>query len=327
MSAIKPPGKVKVARDIMASRLTVVHPETDVAAAIRLLVRNNISGMPVVDSDGQYVGVFAEKSCLKALLQTAATLSENGLPPSCARDFMVTDLYRLKPEADVFDAIGCLLRRRVSGAPVVDPDDAWLGVFSEKNCMTVLIEGAYDGLPSAEVRAFMNSDPGRIIDPETDLLTIARMFVDTSYRRLEVVCEGRLCGQISRRDVLRNSRLLAAVIRDVVALGGESAAPSGDTKRAAEAADRLSSSQVSRFMDTQAQTISEDTDLLSIAQIFLTTPYRRLPVITNGRAVGQVSRRDVLSAVYQMIQPVSDRRRSLLYLSAVVGEGQPTAFD
>lgn len=326
MSTIKPPGNIKVARDLMTTRLTKVQPETDVAAAIRLLVRHNISGMPVVDADGKYVGVFAEKSCLKALLQTAATLSENGLAPACARDFMITDLYRLKPDEDVFEAIGCLLRRRISGAPVVDSDEALLGVFSEKNCMSVLVEGAYEGLPSADVRAFMNTDRGRIIAPETDLLTIARMFVDTSYRRLEVVNDGRLCGQISRRDVLRNSRLLASVVRDIVAMADESTL-TDESKRAAEARDWLSSSHVGRFMDTAAKTIGEDEDLLTLAQIFLTTPYRRLPVLRDQRVVGQVSRRDVLAAVYQMIQPTTDRRRSLLYLSAVVADGEPNAFD
>jgi CBS domain-containing protein len=196
--------------------------------------------------------------------------------------------------------------------------------------MNVLIKGAYDQLPAAEVSAFMNTDPGRIITEETDLLTIAQMFVSTSYRRLPVVRGGILQGQISRRDVLRNSRLLASIVRDVVAYAQShpSSQPSpasgvGGVHEGSEAARaQLSATSVVRFVDSEARTISEGADLLSIAQIFSSTPLRRLPVLRDGRLVGMVSRRDVLCTVYELIQPVtSDRQQSVLYLSGVLRDG------
>ena len=75
----------------------------------------------------------------------------------------------------------------------------------------------------------------------------------------------------------------------------------------------------SEFMDKSARTISEDLDLLGMAQLFLTTPYRRLPVVTDGRLVGQVSRRDVLTAAHGIF-PVAPplRERKPLYLSSLV---------
>lgn len=47
-------------------------------------------------------------------------------------------------------------------------------------------------------------------------------------------------------------------------------------------------------MDTFALTALPDTDVLRIAQMFLSSPYRRLPILADGKLVGQVSRRDVL---------------------------------
>ncbi len=71
-------------------------------------------------------------------------------------------------------------------------------------------------------------------------------------------------------------------------------------------------------MDTRAETITEDRDLLGIAYLFLNTPYRRLPVVRDGRAVGQVSRRDVLAALFrQMEPPTSASESGVLYLSAM----------
>ncbi|MBW3541585.1 MAG: CBS domain-containing protein [Planctomycetes bacterium] len=122
--------------------------------------------------------------------------------PVLARDIMVTRLVTLSPDMDAFEAINLLLRHEISGAPVVDAAGNLLGVFSEKDCMSVLVEGAYQQLPSTRVSAFMGSAL-RTIDEDADLLSIAQIFLNTSYRRLPVVRGARLVGQISRRDVLR----------------------------------------------------------------------------------------------------------------------------
>lgn len=119
-----------------------------------------------------------------------------------AEEFMVTRLVTLKPELDVFEAIKMLLKHRISGAPVVDPHGKYLGVFSEKCSMQVLLDAAYDSLPTNSVGAFMDTQ-ARTIRPDTDLLSIAQVFLLTNFRRLAVVDEeGVLLGQISRRDVM-----------------------------------------------------------------------------------------------------------------------------
>ncbi len=121
-----------------------------------------------------------------------------------ARDFMTKRLVTLRPEMDVIEAVQRLLKNRISGAPVVDSDGKHLGVFSEKCSMQVLLDAAYEQLPSNQVRMFMDTD-AQTIDCDTHLLSIAQVFLLTPYRRLPVLEEGTLVGQISRRDVLRAS--------------------------------------------------------------------------------------------------------------------------
>ena len=60
------------------------------------------------------------------------------------------------------------------------------------------------------------------------------------------------------------------------------------------------------------------TDLLTIAQIFRTTSYRRLPVLRDEKLVGQVSRRDVLQAAHQLQAIAPNRETALLYLSSLI---------
>jgi CBS domain-containing protein len=119
-----------------------------------------------------------------------------------ALDFMVTDLVTVPPEADVLDAVRLLLKHRISGMPVVDGDGRYLGVFSEKCSMHVLLDAAYEKLPVREVRAFMDSE-AQTISPETHLLSVAQVFLLTPYRRLPVLEDGRLVGLVSRSDVLQ----------------------------------------------------------------------------------------------------------------------------
>jgi CBS domain-containing protein len=119
-----------------------------------------------------------------------------------ARDFMVTKLITLAPDADVLDAVQLLLKHRISGAPVVEADGRYLGVFSEKCGMHVLLDAAYEQLPVRAVRSFMDTE-AQTINPETHLLSVAQVFLLTPYRRLPVLEEGMLVGQVSRRDVLQ----------------------------------------------------------------------------------------------------------------------------
>jgi len=121
--------------------------------------------------------------------------------PMLARSVMVTRLVTLPPDMDVFEAIALLLRHRISGAPVVDADGAYLGVFSEKCSMRVLLDAA-DAACGGTVGDYLDRK-APTVDEETDLLTIARIFHGTPRRRLPVLRAGRLIGQISRRDVLR----------------------------------------------------------------------------------------------------------------------------
>ena len=121
-----------------------------------------------------------------------------------ARDFMIKKLVTLRPEMDVIDAVQMLLKNRISGAPVVDAQHKFIGIFSEKCAMQVLLDAAYEQLPSNEIRLFMDTD-AQTIEPDTQLLSIAQVFLLTPYRRLPVLEEGRLVGQVSRRDVMKAS--------------------------------------------------------------------------------------------------------------------------
>ncbi len=90
---------------------------------------------------------------------------------------------------------------RDAGVPVVDAAGKYVGVFSERNCLTMVVNAAYDQLPSTRVEAFMVTD-NPTISEDDDVFSIAQVFTKTYARRLPVLRGGELVGQVSRRDVL-----------------------------------------------------------------------------------------------------------------------------
>lgn len=296
---------LKTAQDFMRRKLVTLLPEANVLDGVSRLVKNNISGAPVVDGEGNYLGVFSEKCSMNALTASVELADEVGMHVERAREIMTSHLVTLNPEVDVFVAIDHILGKRISGAPVVDEKGRFLGIFSEKTAMRVLLAAAYDQFPGTKVRAYMNTDRERIIGEETTLLEIAHRFQQTPYRRLPVLIDESLAGQISRRDVIRAELRLAKDVAKKVEKGGAD-------ERLCEAS---TGADVGSFMDTQANTTLPGEDLLSVAQTFLNTPYRRLPVVENGRLIGQVSRRDLLDAAASLLRPKSQKHHaSALYL-------------
>lgn len=117
------------------------------------------------------------------------------------RDYMNREAVTLTPETHLFKAIDLLLAHRVSGAPVVDADGNLVGVLSENDCLRGILSGAYFEESCGTVASLM-SRAVETIDADADILKAAEHFVSRGRRRLPVTDQGRLIGQISRRDLL-----------------------------------------------------------------------------------------------------------------------------
>ncbi len=114
------------ARSFMVDRVLTLRNDESVSDAIRQLGSYRFSGAPVAERNGTYVGVFSEKCCLKILSLIV-------LPDARVRadEIMQRDVVTLQPRDLTMGAITRLLGSKISGAPVLDEDEMFLGVFSE----------------------------------------------------------------------------------------------------------------------------------------------------------------------------------------------------
>ena len=118
------------------------------------------------------------------------------------RDLMETTYTTLRPDMPVTEAVTVLIEQRVTGAPVVDEEDRVLGLLSEKQCLSSLLTGAYDRMPAGIVSDFMLQEFVSV-PPDMGVFELAELFVKEVIRRFMVLENGKLVGQITRRDLLR----------------------------------------------------------------------------------------------------------------------------
>ncbi len=123
-------------------------------------------------------------------------------PVAIVADYMARELIVLSPETEINHAMNLLLDNKISGAPVVDANGNLVGVLSKKDCLKAVIEASYYRDWGATVEAHMSKDI-ETLDAGTDILTAANAFLASSFRRFPVMQDGRLVGQISRADALR----------------------------------------------------------------------------------------------------------------------------
>ena len=118
------------------------------------------------------------------------------------RDYVATELVKFSPADDIVYAMRVLLDKRLSGAPVVDRDGQLVGVLSKKDCLEIVYHTAYHQDWGGQVEQYMSRNV-ETIDADSSILDAAEKFLSSSYRRFPVLRDGRLVGQISRCDLLR----------------------------------------------------------------------------------------------------------------------------
>lgn len=131
--------------------------------------------------------------------------TRHAYPVPTAGTIMKKSLVTLTPEMPIAAAIRLLLKNSISGAPVLDEDGRLVGICSELDCLRVLAGGEFytdDHREEGTVANYM-SRAFRTVRLHEDIYSLAHYFLTHAVRRLPVIEDGELVGQLSRCDVLR----------------------------------------------------------------------------------------------------------------------------
>jgi CBS-domain-containing membrane protein len=141
------------AADVMVRDVVTVHPETDVADAVKLLMERDISALPVVDAQGALVGIISEadlihraelgaekhRSWLMESLTAASTLAGDFAKSHGKKvgEIMTTNVVTASEDAALGEIAALFERHRIKRVPIMR-DGRVVGVVSRSNLIQAL---------------------------------------------------------------------------------------------------------------------------------------------------------------------------------------------
>lgn len=130
--------RVPTAAEIMRTKLITLSPELPIFDAIRVLLKNSISGAPVVDADGKLVGICSELDCLRVLAAGEFYADDHGEEGHVA-DYMSTNFQTVEPHDDIYRLAQFFLTHSVRRLPVMDGDEL-VGQLSRRDVLRAMEE-------------------------------------------------------------------------------------------------------------------------------------------------------------------------------------------
>ncbi len=119
------------------------------------------------------------------------------------RDFMDKSFITFTPDMNMDKVIDLLFKQKITGAGVVDKKEKLVGVITEKDCLRFLVDEKHKSSAGSKVSDYMTKNV-ITIHPNLDIFSTACMFFKHVFRRLLVLENEQLVGQITRRDLLRS---------------------------------------------------------------------------------------------------------------------------
>ena len=124
------------------------------------------------------------------------------LKTTSVKDYMSANLVTFTPDMDIQEAISQFIKKRISGAPVVDNIGNLVGMLTEHDCIKIALTASYYAESAGKVAEYMHPIV-KTVEASASIVEVATQFLQDGYRRYPVMEDNRLVGQISRHDVLK----------------------------------------------------------------------------------------------------------------------------
>ncbi|MCJ7467068.1 MAG: CBS domain-containing protein [Maribacter sp.] len=123
--------------------------------------------------------------------------------PILVSDYMTKKLITFSPEQSILEVMELFTKYNISGGPVLDENGFLVGIISEADCMKQISESRYFNQPILDksVEKFMTKEV-ESIPHDISIFDAAGIFDRHNRRRLPVMKDGLLVGQISRKDIV-----------------------------------------------------------------------------------------------------------------------------
>jgi CBS domain-containing protein len=118
------------------------------------------------------------------------------------RDYMLTKPVKVRPQANIHEAMQVIIDNKISGVCVVDDEENLVGLLSELDCLRAVLGATYNQSGVGTVSEYMSTDELVVAHPNEDIVDVAQDMLRKNKRRRPVVEDGKLVGQITCRQIL-----------------------------------------------------------------------------------------------------------------------------
>ena len=131
--------------------------------------------------------------------------------PILVADYMTKKLVTFSPEQSILEVMELFAKNHISGGPVMDDNGFLVGIISEADCMKQISESRYFNMPILDktVKKHMTKNV-ETIPHDMSIFDAAGVFYKNGRRRLPVMKNDILVGQISRKDIVIAALKLSA---------------------------------------------------------------------------------------------------------------------
>jgi CBS domain-containing membrane protein len=120
----RPAVHERLVRDLMTEKVHTLCPRDDLASLYDLMDSRRVRHVPIVDSEGEIVGLVTDRdlsrSALGAVEDLPLSVEREILRRRRVRDIMATEPDVIEPDAPLREAAGMLLENKVGCLPVVE---------------------------------------------------------------------------------------------------------------------------------------------------------------------------------------------------------------
>lgn len=277
-------------KDVMSTDLIVGYLPGTIKDALKILVKHNVSGMPILKKDTKKImGVITRNDIFKNPDEEQLAL------------VMSTDPSVINKDKDLADAARLLYEKRVHGLPVVDKRKNLVGIISPTDILKTLPD-EYDDV--VEKYYTSNLTPVYQDNPITIIMEIINITNETALPVLND--ERKLVGVVSEGDLFKLSHLRESISRTELGMGGDEDAWTWegirDTVRLYYSTTTvdLPSVPVKEVMITDVIRAYRNDPIFEIATKMYKNNISHIPVVnSDNRLVGMVTDIDLMSCMFK----------------------------
>jgi len=123
--------------DFMSQDLITFKPEQSVDEVIQTLIKNKISGGPVVNANNELVGIISEGDCLKDISESR--YHNMPMEQHTVENRMAKNVETIDGNMNVFDAANKFLESKIRRFPIVE-NGKLVGQISQKDILVAALQ-------------------------------------------------------------------------------------------------------------------------------------------------------------------------------------------